>query len=106
MAEFVHEVNTLLGTAQTVAEALDRLRTDPALPRSKRQDMEVLYAVMSDMRRQLERQASYLIDIATPDASRRRSRQKLADRFNSGMKLVARPPKSVGSRSSMTFRRA
>jgi signal transduction histidine kinase len=44
---------------------------------------------MSDLRRSLERQASYLIDVVTPDARRRRSRQSLAERFDAGARLVA-----------------
>ena len=40
------------------------------------------------MRRTLERQASYLLDVATPDARRRRSRQPLAERFDAAVRLV------------------
>ncbi len=51
---------------------------------------------MSDMRKQLERQASYLLDIATPDASRRRSKQKISERFDTAVKLVARSAEKRG----------
>jgi signal transduction histidine kinase len=90
MAEFVHEIQILLGTAQTVNVALGRLSEDMEVPKTKRAAIQKLHVVMSDMKRQLDRQASYLLDIATPDASRRRSKQKLAERFNSAVKLVAR----------------
>ena len=42
-----------------------------------------------DLRRNVERQASYLFDVVTPDARRRRSRQVIADRFDTGVKLIA-----------------
>jgi signal transduction histidine kinase len=43
---------------------------------------------VSDLRRSLERQASYLIDVVSPDARRRRSRQKVRDRFEAARRLV------------------
>ena len=44
---------------------------------------------MGDRRRNLERQASYLVDVVTLDARRRRSRLKIAERFDAGARLVA-----------------
>jgi signal transduction histidine kinase len=96
MGEFVHEVQTLLGTAQTVCEALDRIRKDPSLSKNVRAELAAVHAAALDMRRQLERQASYLIDISTPDASRRRSKLKLADRFDAALRLVSRAAENRG----------
>jgi signal transduction histidine kinase len=96
MAEFVHEVQSLLGTAEAVNAALDRLRLSPNLSKDKRRELSAIHASMSDMRKQLERQASYLLDIATPDASRRRIRQRIAERFDAALKLVARTAEKRG----------
>jgi signal transduction histidine kinase len=43
---------------------------------------------VGDLRRALEKHASYLLDIVTPDARRRRIRQSFAERFDAGVRLV------------------
>ena len=96
MAEFVHEVQSLLGTAEAVNEALDRLRQDQYLTANNRSELAAIQVAMSDMRKQLERQAWYPPDIATPDASRRRSKQKISERFDTAVKLVARSAEKRG----------
>jgi signal transduction histidine kinase len=96
MGEFVHEVQSLLGTTEAVTEAIGRLRIDKAIPATKRAELAIVYGNVSDMRKQLERQASYLLDIATADASRRRSKQRLADRFDRALKLVERAAEKRG----------
>jgi signal transduction histidine kinase len=88
MAAFIHEINSLLGMAEGVEGALSRISKDATLPRSSRQELIKLQKSLGDLRRRLERQASYLVDVVTPDARRRRSRQSLADRFNAGARLV------------------
>jgi signal transduction histidine kinase len=90
MASFVHEISGLLGIAESVYEVVGRLREEPSLPRASQQKLATLQAALGDLKRSLERQASYLLDIVTPDARRRRSRQSLADRFNAGARLVER----------------
>ena len=47
-----------------------------------------LHASVTELRRALERQATYLVDIASPDARRRRSKQPIAERLASAEKLV------------------
>lgn len=88
MAAFVHEITGLLGMAQAVDTALDKVRQEPSLPRSLRADLGAVYSAIGDLKRRLELQASYLIDVVTPDARRRRSRQSLADRFDAGRRLI------------------
>jgi signal transduction histidine kinase len=88
MSAFVHEIRGLLGTTQAVDDALGRLRQAPGFSADQRQQLAAIHASVGDLKRNLERQASYLLDIATPDASRRRSRQRLADRFDAGVRLV------------------
>jgi signal transduction histidine kinase len=91
MAEFVHEVNGLLAMATTVDTVLGQLREDPdnfASPEVRRR-AAASHQAARDLRARLERQASYLIDLTSPTAVRRRSRQRLAERFDRATQLVA-----------------
>ncbi|HYJ04892.1 MAG TPA: ATP-binding protein [Chthoniobacterales bacterium] len=88
MAAFVHEINGLLGMAQSVEQAVDRLRARADLTRDARMMLARLRSHVGDLRRAAERQASYLTDVTSPDARRRRSRQKLAERFDAAARLV------------------
>jgi signal transduction histidine kinase len=88
MAGFIHEINGLVSTAEAVDTALRNLRESQKGSREAK-ELVLIVRTMGDLRRNLERQASYLVDVVTPDARRRRSRQKVAERFESGAKLVA-----------------
>ena len=89
MASFVHEINSLLGMAENVEAAThDLLGQD--MPRRTRQGLTRLESVLGNMRRAVERQASYLTDVVSADARRRRSRQLLAERFDSACRFVRR----------------
>jgi len=87
LAAFTHEVNRLLGLAADLEFNIARLREEEIPPKLKNRISKVGGAA-SDLRRALERQASYLIDVVTPDARRRRSRQKVHDALNATWKLV------------------
>jgi signal transduction histidine kinase len=89
MSAFVHEIRALLGASQAVEHALDELASDPQLTRAQRQKLKKVLQAIGDLRRGLEREASYLTDIVTPDAHRRRSRQRLAERFDVASRLLA-----------------
>jgi signal transduction histidine kinase len=88
-AGFVHEINALLGSAETIERALGELRQAGNLDRVTKSRLAHIHRATGDLRRQLERQASYLIDVVSPDARRRRSRQSLAERFDAASRLVA-----------------
>ena len=88
MAAFVHEVSALLGTAQTVEQAMERLMASGQFTAEQRRTLRRTLAAANDLRRGLERHASYLIDVVTPDARRRRSRQPLAERYDAAVRLV------------------
>ncbi len=88
MAAFVHEINALLGAAQTIERTLERLLKEGGLSREQRKILRQLLTVTVDLRRGLERQAAYLLDIETPDARRRRSRQRLCERFDAAVRLI------------------
>ena len=89
MGAFVHEINVLLGAAQTIEQALERMLREYKLSQEQRRRLikQTLMATV-DLKRGLERQAAYLMDIETPDARRRRSRQRLAERFDVAVRLV------------------
>jgi len=89
MAAFVHEIIGLLGMAQSLEQAVDRLRAKTDLSREIRVMLGRLQNNVGDLRRVVERQASYLTDITSPDARRRRSRQRLAERFGAAARLVS-----------------
>ena len=88
MAAFVHEIHGLLGSAVAVERAVEKLRDDGDLSPVGRQKLSQLLRAIGDLRRAVERQAIYLTDVVSPDARRRRSRQKLAERFDAGKRLV------------------
>ncbi len=88
MAAFVHEMNALLGAAQTLHQGLKEILRDPSLSPNHRHRVRLAWAVAVDLAQWIERHASYLVDVVTPDARRRRSRQCLADRFDSAVRLV------------------
>jgi signal transduction histidine kinase len=88
MTAFVHEINGILGAAIALEGAITKIREDSSLTASARSRLAQLQAAIGDLRRSVERQASYLTDVVSPDARRRRSRQKLAERFDAGKRLV------------------
>ncbi len=88
MAAFVHEINALLGMANTLQVALEAISRDRALPASARTRIGQLVGSVGDLRRAIERQASYLVDVVSADARRRRSRQRMAERFDASRRLV------------------
>ena len=88
MAAFVHEINGLLSAAQTLDRALKAILDGGGLSREERRRLRQAWNVAVDLKRALERHASYLIDVVTPDARRRRSRQRFVDRFDAAVRLV------------------
>ena len=95
MAAFVHEVNALLGAAQVIEHALEEILSEERLSlfegqsNSKRQSkLRRTLNALTELRRGLERQASYLTDVVSIDARRRRSRQRLHERFDSAVRLI------------------
>lgn len=88
MAAFSHEMNALLDAAQTLREGLKLTLDDRALPAAQRRRVRLAWAAAVDLSQWIQRHASYLVDVVTPDARRRRSRQNPADRFDAAVRLV------------------
>jgi signal transduction histidine kinase len=91
MAAFVHEINSILGMSKALGVAVGEIEKELSLSAAQRRKLAQLRSAIEDLRRGIERQASYLTDVVSPDARRRRSRQKLAERFDAGQRLVAGP---------------
>jgi signal transduction histidine kinase len=89
MAAFVHEINATLGMAEAIETSLAGIET-PSLTQKQRKELAGIQKSVSDLRRQLERQATYLTDVVTMDARRRRVRNPLANRFDAAVRLVSR----------------
>jgi signal transduction histidine kinase len=88
MAQFTHEINGLVGLAQSADQAIERIRSGSGLSRPMRAQLSETRRIVGELRSRLERQASYLVDVLTPDARRRRSRLSIAERFEAAMRLV------------------
>lgn len=88
MSAFVHEIRALLGTSQAIERALASIQADETLAESSRLRLVQVEQAVGDLRRGLEREASYLTDIVSPDARRRRSRQRFAERFDVATRLI------------------
>jgi signal transduction histidine kinase len=89
LSSFVHELNSLLGMSEAIERALNAvLDTASELKRPSRARLSEVAKSIADLRRHLERHASYLIDVVTPDARRRRSRQRLHERFDAAARLI------------------
>ena len=88
MAAFVHEINALLGTAQAVEQAITNTTVDHKKFPELSLSLKRVSNAAVELRRGLEHQASYLMDIVTPDARRRRSRQYLYQNFDVALRLV------------------
>ena len=90
MTEFVHEINGLLAMASTADSVIGRLREDSGnfASSGSRRTMAETHQTIRDLRGRLERQATYLIDLTSPTAVRRRSRQRLAERIDRAAELV------------------
>ena len=88
MAAFVHEINALLGAVQTIEHALEEVLAEGRLSLDKRRRLRRIMGIATELKHGLERQASYLTDVVTLDARRRRSRQRLGERFDIAVRLV------------------
>ena len=88
MAAFVHEITALLGAAEAVEHALEELQMDDNISINQRRKLGLTLSTTTELRRGLERQVSYLTDVVTLDARRRRSRQSLRERFEAAVRLV------------------
>ncbi len=96
MSAFVHEINGLLGQAQTLRRLLALLPTK-GMTGQQRGIVRSIDSAALNLVEALQRQSSYLTDIVGPRARARRSRTRLADRLD---KVVALLGPSAQARST------
>lgn len=89
MAAFVHEINGLLGMIQSIEQTFERLQRSENFSASTRHGMAAVRKGLADLRRIVERQASYLADVTAPDARRKRARLLVGERFEAAMRLIS-----------------
>lgn len=88
MAAFVHEINGLVGMAQVIESALEQIREKDGFSREQDRQLRQTLSVIGNLKQGLERQASYLMELEIPDARRRRSRQRLSERFDAAVGFI------------------
>lgn len=88
MVGFVHEINSLLGATRALETAIEEFVSSEASTRTQTKGMSRIASAVGDLRRGIERQASYLTDVTSPDARRRRSRQSIRHSFNRSLNLI------------------
>lgn len=89
MAAFVHEVRALLAMAESLEAEANELQAD--LSSSASRKFSRFQASLGDLRRNLERNASYLTDVISLDARRRRTRQDVKTLFDAVCGFLDRP---------------
>ncbi|MGC9540008.1 ATP-binding protein [Streptomyces sp. UG1] len=98
-AAFVHEINGILGQANTVRELASFLVS--ASPAERRQILGQLSDAVEQLVQSLARQSSYLTDVVGPDARRRRRRMRLPDIVSSSTQLLAKTMRERGIRLTL-----
>ena len=88
LATFSHEIAGLVGVVQGLDSRLAKLRERGELPTAETGALGQIALSVSDIRQGLERQASYLVDIASADARRRRSRQRIETVFEAACEIL------------------
>jgi C4-dicarboxylate-specific signal transduction histidine kinase len=85
---FFHEVNSLLGQARSTRDLTDELRADRTLTADQKRLARQIHEAQSALIATLERQAVYLTDTIGAESRRRRSRQRIAERVDTAVRLL------------------
>jgi signal transduction histidine kinase len=85
---FVHEINGLLGLVAAQEKAIATIRSEVESPKAAAK-LGHIAKQLGELRLSLERQASYLTEVVSPDRRRRRSRQALNARFEAASRLLS-----------------
>jgi len=89
LAAFHHEIAGLVTVAEALVERLEALKRSGGLAQKQERLLAKAIESAEALRRSVDRQAVYLIDVTSIDARRRRSRQSLAERFSAACRLLA-----------------
>lgn len=97
MNAFVHEIKAVHQTAVGIAESVDDFVEDTVgLSPTVRRFVKQIQNRMQQLTRALERNASYLADVLSADARRRRSKQYIAKRVRSAIDLFTPSIEKLG----------
>lgn len=88
LSVFTHEINGALAGIRNVEKIL-RAQSAEKSPQGVASAVREALTVLDEVRRSLERQASYLVDARLPDIRRRRRRQAIAASYRSVKRLFA-----------------
>ena len=86
---FIHEMNALLAQARAIGELTRLLADDPTLSRSARRIVGHTREAVGELTQNLERQVSFLTEVMSVDARRRRRRLPVEKRVHSAVQLLA-----------------
>ncbi len=95
-AAFVHEVSAALGSVGSLKRTVDEMLHRPPQPK----EIAELQRRVDALQRTLERQSSYLVEIVSPDARRRRSRRRYRQHFDIAALLL----QDAADREEITLR--
>ena len=85
---FIHEMNALLAQARAIGELARLLADDPTLSRSARPVVGHTREAVGELAQNLERQVSFLSEVMSVDARRRRRRLPVEKRVHSAVQLL------------------
>lgn len=87
LAAFVHDINGILGLAQSIRTLAETARReeDPARRRALLRDLET---AADELVQSLSRQSSYLVEVVGPDARRRRRRLAYSQAIGPSLRLL------------------
>jgi signal transduction histidine kinase len=85
MSTVVHEMGGLATATADLVKTVRRLRSEKSLPKGALGRLE---RSLRDLQHSVERQAAYLVDIVSAEARRRRSKQRLAERFDAASRII------------------
>lgn len=88
MSAFIHDLSGLVSAARDAHALVESVRKDSSLTREQRSTLAPLDRSLHELQHALERQAAYLTDVISAEARKRRSRQRIHDRFESAARLV------------------
>lgn len=86
---FIHEITALLAQARAIGELAQLVADDPTLSRSARQIVGHTREAIGELTQNLERQVSFLTEVMSVDARRRRRRLPVEKRVHSAVQLLA-----------------
>lgn len=93
---FIHETTALLAQARAIGELTQLVADDPTLSTSARRMLGHTREAIGELTQNLERQVSFLTEVISVDARRRRRRLPVEQRVHSAVQLLTSQLKQCG----------